>query len=656
MSTIILRAFPLFVNYILISHQTCFIKIFRKYYLEIVHSFDQDANDRQFGLLIKISTRWIIGASIAELTKKGIDLKGCYALPLNTWQEPGRGDRIVGRISDIYGDKVKLVDYRTDEFISASQYTIEASIENVQKCINRILGTQGLRTYNTLRTEISKLLNPEGQLQRIKDIAGVISSPPIKCAPDLHATIDKRAFQTSNTSRISSSLFTPPGFLLKYGGQPIYEPIASAIAMNGPFDRDSFQKTTPYILVITPKQYLGRVDQFLGSWRDGRINKFQKGFVSQYRLRGCDFHYVDFVETGNASDDYKEACKNAIQYMHDKVRRFDMAFVVIRENHRLLGKDDPYLVSKAALMGREIPVQEIEIETIDLPENNLPFVLNNLALASYAKMGGTPWVLASPKGKGIMHELVLGIGSSIVGDSRIQGRERYVGITTVFDYDGFYQLSTVTQETLFDEYPAELKRSLLKSLQLVSQQKGWKNGDRVRIIIHTTNPLRNLEMEVVKSLIEDSLPEYKVDFAFLEIGQRHDWMVYDPDSPGHKTYSGSVRGKQVPKRGSLVLLCDFDALLSVTGPSELKFASQGCPEPLHLKLHRASTFNDLVYLSRQVFEFAHISWKTFNTLSLPVTIEYSNAIARLLGRLRSVKNWNSDILQTSDLSKELWFL
>lgn len=104
------------------------------------------------------------------------------------------------------------------------------------------------------------------------------------------------------------------------------------------------------------------------------------------------------------------------------------------------------------------------------------------------------------------------------------------------------------------------------------------------------------------------------------------------------------------------MLSDQESLLSVTGPAELKFSSQGCPEPLHLKLHKLSTFQDIIYLSRQVFDFAHMSWKTFTPLSLPVTIEYSNAIARLLGRLRHVKNWNSDVLQTTELSKTLWFL
>ena len=109
--------------------------------------------------------------------------------------------------------------------------------------------------------------------------------------------------------------------------------------------------------------------------------------------------------------------------MHEKVRRYDLAFVIIKESHRLLGNNDPYLVAKATLMNYEIPVQEIEIETIDLPISNQPYVLNNLSLASYAKMGGIPWVMASTKGKGVMHELVFGVGSSIVRQGRLQGQE-----------------------------------------------------------------------------------------------------------------------------------------------------------------------------------------------------------------------------------------
>ena len=63
-------------------------------------------------------------------------------------------------------------------------------------------------------------------------------------------------------------------------------------------------------------------------------------------------------------------------------------------------------------MGSEIPVQALEIETINSPVDSLPFIMNNIPLASYAKMGGTPWVLATPPGQGISHEIIMGIGSA----------------------------------------------------------------------------------------------------------------------------------------------------------------------------------------------------------------------------------------------------
>ena len=105
-----------------------------------------------------------------------------------------------------------------------------------------------------------------------------------------------------------------------------------------------------------------------------------------------------------------------------------------------------------------------------------------------------------------------------------------------------------------------------------------------------------------------------------------------------------------------MILDDQRVLLSVTGPSELKTADQGCPVPIQLRLNGASTFRDLEYLARQVFDFTYMSWKGFNLLPMSITIAYSEAIANLLGRLRRIKNWNSDVLQTTQLRSSLWFL
>ena len=47
-------------------------------------------------------------------------------------------------------------------------------------------------------------------------------------------------------------------------------------------------------------------------------------------------------------------------------------------------------LTKAEFLGHQIPVQEFEFETTEIPDNRLQYVLNNMGLATYAKLGGTP--------------------------------------------------------------------------------------------------------------------------------------------------------------------------------------------------------------------------------------------------------------------------
>lgn len=636
-----------------------FIHIYRKYRIAGSHLRHNPQDEPLYGILVSVNTGWQIRADIAELASKGVNVTGCYVVPLNVTRDERRiGYKTAGRIREVNGTSVRLTDFRDQEVVDARQYTVEASLENVTQCVNALLGQRGSTVMRLIRQEVGKLMKAEGQLQRIGTIAEALCKEPISCAEGLIATVTKQVFQVTSQSPCAASVLDPPKYMLKYGRQPVLGPIATALSSQGPFDQDSFKKTTPHILVITPKQYLGRVEQFLRSWRDGGLRApYSKGFVKQYRLRGCDFHFVDFQETSQGpGEDYRQACLRALQDSRDMVRRYDLAFVVIQEHHRLLGVDDPYLVTKATLMNDGIPVQAIEIETINLPSDNQPFILNNIALACYAKMGGTPWLLASPKGQGITHELIIGLGSTTLRDGRLQGQERYVGITTLFNYDGVYLLSNVSKESTYDEYSQALQSALLSSVKHVSIQKGWQPGDRVRLTFHTFKPLKNFEIECVKRLVKDNLSHYIVDFAFLVIGQNHEWVIYDPKSPGFTDRRGNVRGRQVPKRGTTVILDDQRVLLSVTGPSELKMADQGCPAPIQLRLNGASTFQDLEYLARQVFEFTYMSWRTFNLSPMPITITYSEAIANLLGRLRRIKNWNSDVLQTTQLASSLWFL
>ena len=76
---------------------------------------------------------------------------------------------------------------------------------------------------------------------------------------------------------------------------------------------------------------------------------------------------------------------------------------------------------------------------------------------------------------------------------------------------------------------------------------------------------------------------------------------------------------------------------------------------MSIALHRESTFPDLDYIVKQVFDLTFMSWRTFMPSTTPVSIGYSNMIANLLGKLRPIPHWNPDVLNTK-LRDSRWFL
>lgn len=633
------------------------LRIYRLYHFEAAYTRVRADDPARFGLRIKLSTNWQIVLSISELTKLGVDLTGCYVLPLRINSTASIGNKIVGAVRDIRDGKVFLADARDIEVVDAGDHTIEASQENVARCLAKAFGPQSASVTREVRKLVAEFLASEEQQRRIIKIAETLAKRPIVCAHNLTATCSVELQRASSNGMPMALAFEEPRFVVKFGKAPIGGPIASALdAGQGPFDRDSFKKTNPCILVLTPKEWLGRVEQFVAKWRDGGLGSpYSRGFLGKFHLRGCEFKFVDFDLGADTALDYEQACKRALRESKEQIIRYNLAIVTISEKHKLLGPNDPYLVSKAILLSQGVATQALEIETVNSESTSWPFILNNLALASYAKLGGTPWTLAAPKGEGITHEVIVGLGNAIVKRSRLGEQEQYVGIATLFNYDGVYLVSKTSQESTIKDYPVVLESVLLSTIESVRARKGWRRGDRVRLIFHSYKPLKNTEIEAVKALVKNSLREYKVDFAFLVIGDDHNWTMYDPESKGILS-KGSYRGVQVPKRGRAAILNEREMLVAVTGPKELKYVHQGTPSPIRLTLNGASTFRDLRYLGEQVFNFTYMSWQTFNLAPLPVTISYSAMIAGFLGRLRHVRNWNANALETTDLGDSLWFL
>jgi hypothetical protein len=148
--------------------------------------------------------------------------------------------------------------------------------------------------------------------------------------------------------------------------------------------------------------------------------------------------------------------------------------------------------------------------------------------------------------------------------------------------------------------------------------------------------------------------EQNVEFAFLTVGDRQPFTMLDHGQRG-KEGLGQFRGVYAPERGTIVQISPSQRLLAITGPSLISRPGAPLPHQLHLRLHPASTFRDLEYLSEQVLKFTSLSWRSTKPARRPVTIYYSELMASLLARLRAVPDWSPALLNTR-LKYSRWFL
>src|SRR5690606_18337106 len=137
--------------------------------------------------------------------------------------------------------------------------------------------------------------------------------------------------------------------------------------------------------------------------------------------------------------------------------------------------NNPYLAAKARFVGQQIPVQEFTMENLGQPDARIVWSLNNMALATYAKLGGVPWLLTADSTIG--HEVVFGIGSAMIQTSRLSAKERMVGITTVFTGDGRYYVNNISSAVTADEYFETLLQNLRTTMDRVKTDFAWRPKD-----------------------------------------------------------------------------------------------------------------------------------------------------------------------------------
>lgn len=599
------------------------------------------------GLIVDVDSTLRFDIPVDELVRSGFDVSGRYVKLRAIDGETLTGDEgsLIGRVRSIEAGTLILDDTRSRAYqeIESRRCTLDAYRGNQVDYLRQRLGTTFDRLSTVLDREHLKLIAPPQRLHFSREFVRqrlvTAANGPIALAPDLGVSFGSAVVPAPNAATFRIRELPAPVYSFDPESPKTHEKATDGLRIYGPYDRAKHQGQRPAILVLAPDTYKGQVQLFLSAFKNGVMGgRLYEGFAKKYRLGGVDFTEHYFPLTGTPKDAYYNATVAALELRKD----YDAAFVVIREDyHELPPTDDPYCVSKVMLLSFGVPVQDLEIETLRKDERSLQFILQNVALATYAKTGATPFVLRARQLE--RHELVFGIGKSDerVPGARLSAVQQVIGFTAVFRSDGDYLLNSCTPYTDVTQYERHLEDLVARVVPEVGKNEGIAAGETLRLVFHVYKSTGRREVVALENAIA-KLPAYAIEYALMHVNDTHHIRLYD-----------TAGENSMPARRTLIELGPRERLVVLIGPKQ--YLGRGTPAQMRITLDKASTFKDLDYLTQQLYEFSAVSWRTFNLSTQPVTVNYSELMARLNSRLRTVVPWNQDLIRMQ-LKRKLWFL
>ena len=374
-----------------------------------------------------------------------------------------------------------------------------------------------------------------------------------------------------------------------------------------PYSLELFQNKNLNFGIICPKEYQGETE----------------GFASKINIKLKEvFHFnnINFIVKtieGKSVDSYKSVLYD------DDLQNCDLIYIVVnKEQEKLEPKFSPYYVSKAKFIGNGIPTQDIQIETIR--QNLNPHTMSNIALNSYAKLGGTAWTIE--KEDKLKDELIIGIGSTVTDEGKY-----VLGIAQVFHNDGRYMTGDCSPLSTFENYAENLENHLYSILQPLLKQ--MNSSGKFRLIFHLfKSASEKYEIQAVNNL-QKRFAEYDFELALVHLAYGHNFRFYYND------------GKYDTNQGTYLQLSSNTALLHFVKNSDL---------PLKIDIDKRSSFTSLFYIAKQIYWFSHLSHRSYIPSKRTVTLMYPSLMARITEELKKVDGWDYERLNA--VSDKLWFI
>nr|BFD61611.1 hypothetical protein BdHM001_02920 [Bdellovibrio sp. HM001] len=288
-------------------------------------------------------------------------------------------------------------------------------------------------------------------------------------------------------------------------------------------------------------------------------------------------------------------------------------------------KNSEYYKIKKALLDKNISSQVIFKENILKPSFN--YFLPNISIAILAKIGGIPWRLKAPA----KDDLVIGFGA-------FKGKDRrYLGTTFCFRNDGTFVGFDSAHEPDVEHLGTFFEQAIKNYLD---------NFDSVkRVVIHFYKKINDREERALNQTLERL--NIKVPYIVVNVvdGDNHDIIFFDQD------YAGKM-----PTSGVCVKLDNRTFLLANNTRYKNNSAGNIDDYPFPVKItFSAKDLNlvesDIREVIDQIYQFSRMYWVSVKQKGKPVTVIYSEKIARMNSFMETLAVPNTEVAK-----KSLWFL
>jgi hypothetical protein len=426
----------------------------------------------------------------------------------------------------------------------------------------------------------------------------------------------------------------------------VYDPVYGLHEL-GPFDwtrRRAFNSLS--VVAIGPQSAQDALTNFWQKVTEG-VEPLQyepsfEGLKKMYRLEdvtaitNSNFVAVDRFQGSTTEDRYVAAIDYSIEY-HD----FDLLLIVEAEESVYYLHD----FLKRTLIAKDVPSQYVELDTLSKARQGS--VLNNFAVASYAKVGGIPWQLKCPV---ITNSCVVGFSFHLLKATSPSQRQRtIIGIAEIIDEFGTHLSMTVSKAEVATEkikrfrkqfrqefnalyVPSDLMEQLIKDVL----SKFSNRPDRTlpqRLIIHKTTAFHEEEMSGLQAALE----ELKADVEYA--------LVHIKEETIHRVYR--EKDKEVIRGMLLTLRDDFpEAVLWTVGKVPFRYwedgawkyyeksgAKIGTSDPIVVHLDKASKCLgfDFRRAAFQVLGLTKMRWNTVElSLRLPASIYFAQRAGKFV--------------------------